>query len=114
MIFDFNRLTDVTGGDAEFEDVILREFLDGLPEAVDRLRAAIAAQDGKAVADAGHALRGSARTLGAEAIGFACLELETAGSAGQLVDAPAMLQRVELEQERLVETLETFLRQRAA
>ena len=114
VIFDFNRLTDVTGGDAEFEDVILREFLDGLPEAVDRLRVAIAAQDGKAVADAGHALRGSARTLGAEAIGFACLELETAGSAGQLVDAPAMLQRVELEQERLVETLETFLRQRAA
>ncbi len=114
VVFDFNRLQDVTGGDPEFEDAILNEFLGGLPKSMERLEGAITSGDCTAVTHAAHALRGSARTLGAEAIGFACLEIETAANAGTLDEAPAMYQRVELEQQRLVDTLQTYLQQRRA
>ena len=56
-VFDFNRLEEVTGGDAEFEQELLQEFLEDTPSVFTRLSQAVAGADWKTVVGEAHGPR---------------------------------------------------------
>lgn len=113
-VFVFERLGEICSGDAEFERELLGEFLRGAPALLDRARAAIAAADAPELEQAAHSLKGSARTLGADALGAALFALETMGRNGDLSLARPGFERAERELECVRTVLEEHLRKSAA
>jgi HPt (histidine-containing phosphotransfer) domain-containing protein len=113
-VFVFERLNEICTGDSEFERELLGEFLHGSPVLLARARAAIAAADASELEQAAHSLKGSARTLGADALGAALFALETMGRNGDLSPASPGLERAEAEFERVRTLLEEHLRKSAA
>jgi len=113
-VLNYARLQASCGGDAEFEREVLKELLNSAVKWVDILREAVAKQDSVQVDEAAHALKGSCRTVGAEALGIACQELEMLGKRGDLTGAEALLARVEREFERLQAVSKGYLLEEAA
>jgi two-component system sensor histidine kinase/response regulator len=111
---DLERLADVTGGDLRFENVLLGEFTRQLPVDTERLQAALDAGDAPAVERAAHALAGGCRTLGAEALGLACKDVEQAAENGDLAGARERMTLVESELERVWQWLDGRPQARAA
>jgi len=83
-VFDTGRLDDIAGDDADFRRELLDEFLDVAADLLSRIEASVAVRDAAALAAASHSLKGSARTVGADAFGAACAELERLGREGRL------------------------------
>jgi HPt (histidine-containing phosphotransfer) domain-containing protein len=108
--FDHAQLEAITGGDTEFEREVLEEYLNSAPADVAKVAAAVNAADAGALARAAHALKGASATIGAKGFAAIALELEHAGKAGTLGDAPAALGRLQSE----FSELEQFLRTRIA
>src|SRR5262245_18850473 len=81
-VFDPARLDEVVGDDAEFLRQVLDEFLEMAPKLLARVDGSVAARDAAELAAASHSLKGSARTIGADAFGAACAELEQLGREG--------------------------------
>ncbi len=77
-IMDFERLSRSCGGRAALEARIMAEFLRVTPPIFGRLAAAVAASDHTQARFEAHTLKGSSRTLGAEALGTASAALENA------------------------------------
>ncbi len=73
------KLREEYGLDEEAEREVLREFLESTPQRIERLEGALRSGDGGAVEMEAHALKGSARMLGAESMGEAAAELESLG-----------------------------------
>ncbi|NOX25915.1 MAG: Hpt domain-containing protein [Deltaproteobacteria bacterium] len=73
-----------TGGDAE----LLAELLELLSSTsladLEKIRAALAAGDGEAVADAAHSIKGAAASLGVEGLRQSAYEFEKKGRAAEL------------------------------
>jgi HPt (histidine-containing phosphotransfer) domain-containing protein len=109
-VFDTGRLDDIAGDDAEFRRQLLDEFLDVAADLLSRIEASAAARDGAALAAASHSLKGSARTVGADAFGTACAELERLGREGRLDGSLDAVARARDEFVRL----EPLLRRHAA
>lgn len=83
---ELHKLGELTGTPLVKE--LLTSFVSQLPNQVQKIRDAIAAQDAAALTFAAHALKGSAAQLGAATIAKASLALEHAepSSATALVD----------------------------
>ena len=77
-VMDFERLSRSCGGKAALEARIMAEFLRVTPPIFERLHAAVAASDHTQARFEAHTLKGSSRTLGAEALGTASAALEDA------------------------------------
>ena len=73
-----------TGGDAD----LLAELLDLLSSTsqsdLEKIRVALAAGDGEAMADAAHSIKGAAASLGVEGLRQSAYEFEKRGRAGEL------------------------------
>ena len=108
--FDFSQLDAITGGDAEFEQEVLVEYLNSAPNDMAKLRGAIAAGDANATSAAAHALKGASATIGAKGFAAIALELEQAGKNGELTGAPTVLERLDAE----FAGLEALLKERIA
>ncbi len=108
--FDYAQLDAITGGDVEFEQEVLSEYLASAPRDLEKLKAAIAAGDAPATGATAHALKGASATIGAKGFAAIALELEQAGKKQNMADAPRMFARLEAEFAELV----TFLRRRLA
>ena len=77
-VMNFERLSRSCGSKAALEARIMAEFLRVTPLIFDRLAAAVAAADFAQARFEAHTLKGSSRTLGAEALGTASAALEDA------------------------------------
>ncbi len=108
--FDFAQLDAITGGDAEFEQEVLVEYLNSAPNDMVKIRGAIAAGDASATSAAAHALKGASATIGAKGFAAIALELEQAGKRGELTGAPRVLERLDAE----FAGLEALLKERIA
>lgn len=75
------------GGDFELLREVVGLFLDDYPQAVEKIRAALAANDASGVEHHAHSLKGSVSTFGAQDVFEAALELETLGRSGSLTGA---------------------------
>jgi HPt (histidine-containing phosphotransfer) domain-containing protein len=109
LVLDPDRLDEFCGADESFRREILQDFLSLAPQLLARIEAAVAAGDGPGVQAASHSLKGSARTLGAGALGAACEEVELLGAENALDAARAALARAQQEFERLQSMLQGYL-----
>jgi HPt (histidine-containing phosphotransfer) domain-containing protein len=94
LAFDFARLADISGGDAEFEREILSDYLAQNLLLLDELDRALAAGDAVSLTRAAHTLKGSSRTVGAEALASVAGEVERLAGSGNLAAAAGPLGRV--------------------
>jgi len=113
-VFDSDHLALVCGDDLEFQCEIIGDFLAQLDARMDDIAAAVSSLDPAAVHHAAHALKGSSASLGAPALAEASGRLESLGRSSQLEGAPGVFEQVGHEASRLRETLNGFLRDRAA
>ncbi len=108
-VLDIERLHRSCMGKAKLERRIMVETLRLTPAILARLHVAVGAADAEQVCFEAHTLKGSSRTLGAEALGTAAACLEEAAKAGDLADVPARLDQMEAEWTLLRRVLEECL-----
>ncbi len=113
-IMDFERLSRSCAGKAALEARIMTEFLRVTPPILDRLQAAVAAQDHAQARFEAHTLKGSSRTLGAEALGTAGAAVEDAAKENiakteRLVSLDSLLAMAQREWARLEPVLRRSL-----
>ena len=105
-VFDAERFAQVCDHDAEFQREVIGEFLEELGPRLERIAAAVESGDAQAVRETAHALKGSSASLGAASLAEACDTLESLGRNAELEAAPATLESVRHEAERLRAALE--------
>jgi HPt (histidine-containing phosphotransfer) domain-containing protein len=111
-VFDAEGFAVLCDHDAEFQREVIGQFLDDLGPRLERISAAVASGDAKAVRETSHALRGSAASLGAASLAEASDKLESLGRDAQLGGSPAMLESVQHEAGRLRAALEALTEDR--
>jgi HPt (histidine-containing phosphotransfer) domain-containing protein len=83
------------GGDFELLREVVGLFLEDYPQALDKIRAALAANDASGVEHHAHSLKGSVSTFGAKDVFEAALALEKQGRSGNLSGAQKGLSTLE-------------------
>ena len=78
--FDFDRFLEVSDGDAAFERELAGEYLAQAQVLLTEIAVAIERGEPAAMRIAAHTLKGSSRTLGANALGALAARLEQIGS----------------------------------
>jgi len=114
MQFDPKYLEDMSGGDDEFVRDIISTFLETAVELVDGIHAA--AQDSsvdKAIY-VSHTLKGSARSVGALALGDVCEELERLAKSHDMVSFQRLAPNVDQVFAGLERELNAALQAKAA
>jgi len=107
----YDQLLELTMGDKELASTVLRMFSQGLPADVAKLKAAIAAADGKQVHGVAHFIKGGAANVFAVQIRAAAAEIEKAGDRGDFAAAATLVQTLEakyrdfLRHPRVIEVL---------
>ncbi|MBD3424645.1 MAG: hypothetical protein GF417_09430 [Candidatus Latescibacteria bacterium] len=90
-VFDENQLLDKLGGDRDFYNEIIRDFVEDAERILSELEQAIAANDREKAERSAHSLKGSSANIGATALSRASLRVEKAvrerrmGAAGKLL-----------------------------
>src|SRR5439155_15307592 len=107
------RIDDYCQGDEAFERELVQEFLRSLPGMLGALEAARDARDGTGLERAAHAIKGSARTMGAEAVAELAERIERVARRGELPDAE-LFPALERAVPELRAALESYLQRRAA
>jgi PAS domain S-box-containing protein len=92
-------------GDTALLADLTRLFLEDCPGRVAELRAAVASGDPAHVQRAAHAIKGSVATFGARLARDLAADLERAGRQARLDDAPALLDALDAELERVSNAL---------
>lgn len=83
------------GGDFELLREVVGLFLDDYPQALEKIRKAIAANDSSGVEHHAHSLKGSVSTFGAKHVFESALALEKQGRGGNLANAAENLDKLE-------------------
>ncbi len=95
--FNMTHLDDITGGDAEFKQELLKLFFKDAREKLSSMRKAIEEGDATALEKAAHAVKGAAKNLGAERFGELARGLEMKGASSFLEGAQDVLFELEAE-----------------
>jgi len=88
---DEQELLRRVGGNPKMLRDVAKIFVQDTPKRMSAIRAAIARQDGQALATAAHALRGSVAMLGGEGIADGIRKIETLGRQGSVGEAGKIL-----------------------
>jgi PAS domain S-box-containing protein len=107
-VIDWAHALQTVRGDRGLLRSIVEAFLDECPQLTDNLRGAVAAQDGKSLQIAAHALKGAIRYFGARAAYDSAFRLENMGREGTLEGAADVLASFERELTRVVAPLKRF------
>ena len=98
---------DRCGGDAEFLNEMLNEFLQLSRRQLSQITQAIEVSDGQILAREAHSVKGAAASLGAESISRTALELELCGKEQHLENARQLLQKLDQQ----IQLLDNFVKQ---
>jgi HPt (histidine-containing phosphotransfer) domain-containing protein len=111
---DMTYLQDMSGGDTAFVHEILATFLETSVDLVEAI--AVASRDGDAekAIYAGHTLKGSLRSIGAEPLAALCQDLEVAVRASDWDTFRLLAKQIPVGFERLRAEIETLSRDEAA
>ena len=90
-VLDEAQLEAVCGGDREFESLVCGEFRSTSVAAFDELERAITGRAGEPAKAWAHAIKGSAATLGGQALARVCQQIETLAAADPDWDLVASL-----------------------
>jgi HPt (histidine-containing phosphotransfer) domain-containing protein len=85
-MLNYDYLNEITGGDAEFIAELLGDFVSQTPALMEQITTALAQGDAATVGKVAHALKGSARAIGADELAAIAFELEQAGKQGDLTE----------------------------
>ena len=96
------------GGDFELLREVAGLFLDDYPQALEKIRTAVAASDSSGVEHHAHSLKGSVSTFGATDVFESALALEKMGRSGNLSGAAEKLKRLESALQALRPELEAL------
>lgn len=88
-------------GEPDLLAELIEMFLADAEPRLASLRLAVPERDGEVVEREAHALKGSCANFGAVPMARICEHLQTAGRAGDLADALTLLDRLEVEYERV-------------
>ncbi|MFL5799620.1 MAG: GAF domain-containing protein [Actinomycetota bacterium] len=99
------RLAEGVGGDAQFVDELIEQFVSDAPGLVAAARAGLEGGDPEGVRRAAHTLKSNAATFGAHALAERSRNLEEAAKRGALDDGPARLEAIGRELDVVRETL---------
>jgi two-component system sensor histidine kinase/response regulator len=102
---DWHRLLQASDGDESFAKELIDLFVEGAPQAVSMLIAALQANDFAALADKAHEIKGSSASLQAVAASLAAARLEAAARAGDVDQVPELANDLVSEINRAVEYL---------
>lgn len=105
----FARFFDSLGGDVEFLNEVVEEFLTSTPELFARMKQAIAASDAPALQRSAHSLKTGSATFGAMAFSARCKELEDIGKSGVMDGAEQKLNSLESSYAEVVLALKSQL-----
>lgn len=111
---DRDFLAEMTGGDPEFEQELLQEFLNTIPGLIQQVREAVESGNNTALASAAHTIKGSARAVGAQPLAEIAFALELAGKEQRIDDASDTVTSLFTEWQRVQEYIEQQLLRRAA
>lgn len=84
-------------GKPDLRKQLMSVYLDSAPALMNNIQAAVRAADGQALGFAAHALKSSSVSIGAQALGKTCSELELLGKANSLERAAELVLRAGLE-----------------
>ena len=107
---DKARLLERVGGDRRALAGIARIFLADAPRRLAEIRRAVATADARALRAAAHTLKGAAANFAAAGVTDAALELQQIGDTGEMGEAKAALERLEVELAALRRALLSILR----
>ena len=96
------------GGDEDLARQLVTLFLSECPRMMAQVRDSVTHGSADVVQRAAHAFKGSVSNFSTEGPAKTALELETLGRDGRVADAPAVLARLELEVESLLDQLRAF------
>jgi two-component system sensor histidine kinase/response regulator len=100
-IIDFEKLAEISElqeeGDPDIVVELIDLFLQEVPERIEELRGAIAAQDSPRIGRVTHTLRGAAGNLGAGTLASICLAMETGAKTASQSETEASFQQLESE-----------------
>ena len=105
--FTLETLLEQCGGNREIGKIILDEFLEQIVADTREIASSLASGDLSQAGRVGHRLKGSAGVLGAEALQTLCLELETAGKAGNAEEAAKIFADLNAEADRCTAAVPT-------
>ncbi|MFJ3812547.1 Hpt domain-containing protein [Streptomyces sp. NPDC090073] len=100
--------------DAEFAVPLMDTFLEDSPRRVEEMQQAMRAMDAELLHRAAHTLQSNARTFGLEQLAEFCRSLETLARTGDLSQAQALIQRVEIAYRAATNALEEERHKHAA
>ena len=98
---DLHEALDRAMGEKEFLATLIEEFIAGLGEQLDGLRASISQQDRTTLVKLSHAVKGAAGNLSAKALAVAAQRLEAAGRTADFKTSAVLLDEMEKEVVRL-------------
>lgn len=104
------RLTELAEGDTAFLADLVDGYLQETPVRLVELRRRTAAHDAQGVVAVAHALKGAARTIGAQRVGAFAFAIEAAGRDGQ-VPTPDVLEALDHEVATAAGALGAFVTQ---
>jgi PAS domain S-box-containing protein len=108
-ILDSERLSQSCGDDRETIQEVIADYLEDTPKGIARLLAAVSADNSRAVQTEAHALKGSCWTIGANAMGNLCEEIEHCARDGQMDAVHVLHTGIEAEWQRLFPLLSPYL-----
>ncbi|MCF7707695.1 MAG: PAS domain-containing protein, partial [Verrucomicrobia bacterium] len=80
-------------------------FLEDAPKKLERIKTSLKSNDTKTLTIAAHSLKGSSSNLGARKLSSLCAELENQAKANNTVESPALIDKIEIEFDRVVKAL---------
>jgi len=105
LIFDADSLLRRLLGDRELAGAVLNGFIHDAPSQLENLRVRLDEFNAPGVRSQAHTLKGSAATVGAEALHAVALAIETAATGGRLDDCRDLLPEVTSEFDRFRRTV---------
>jgi len=92
---DREYLSEISGGDPEFEQELIATFLDSAPGLIESYRSALIAGDAHGAVHAAHTLKGSSRSIGANEFAVSCEAAEKAARADDLDTCRSLVVSIE-------------------
>jgi HPt (histidine-containing phosphotransfer) domain-containing protein len=106
---DREYLSEISGGDSDFEKELVATFLDSAPGLIHEFRSALIANDAKAAVHTTHTLKGSSRSIGANPFALTCEAAEKAAREEDLDTCRSLVVSVETAFQVLSQAGHAFL-----
>ncbi|TGN41227.1 Hpt domain-containing protein [Marinobacter confluentis] len=106
---DEEALTELQDVMEDEFDVLIETYLKDSSDRISHLRSAIGSADPDAFARTAHSFKGSSINIGAPMLGELCLRAEEAGKDNRLDEASDVVDAIEVEFQRIEQTLKRFL-----